>query len=68
VRLYQNETKNNIIVGNSPITYSISNSKYVCNDCKLGIHTHTNHSIWIEGDEETRIIACKCEACQDEHG
>ena len=45
-------------------SYSIISSDYVCNSCKDESHSHTNHSIWIEDDDVTRDITCKCEACQ----
>ena len=46
-----------------PMGETITILENICNSCKDGNHTNKSHSIWIEEDEETRAIICKCDKC-----
>ena len=47
-------------------SYSYEVSDYVCNSCKDGTHSNTNHSLWIQDQDDedgVRTITCKCGKC-----
>ena len=61
--LHKLKTSRIRIISVNTLGETSSSSDMVCNNCKDNNHSNSNHSMWIEEDDVTRAITCKCEKC-----